>query len=177
MAPFAERSWDAEIVKEISPKIGVAEMRPSKLTEMPLTGGFVVRPPQGAINQDASETDLKKAVQGWLQPFAPNKPLDIHTKIFRVVMEGDRGILGVYVEVTGPARDQGFVQQNITWKINWSRKDANSLWEMDSLVLAEFEEVQATETTPLFSDVTNEVAGQNGANLRAWLRIPDRLRK
>lgn len=154
VAPLAERSWDAEIVKEISPKIGVAEMRPSSLTEMRLAGGFVVRRPQGAISQEASETDLKKAVEGWFQPFDPKEPLDIHTKIFRVVMEGNRGISGVYVDVTGAARDQGFVQQNITWKINWSRNDASSAWHMDSLVLAEFEEVHATETKPLFSDVT-----------------------
>ena len=163
VAPMAKRSWDAATVKQVSPKIGVAEMRPSTLAERRLPGGFAVRRPQGAISQEASETDLKKAVQGWFQPFAPNKPLDVHTKIFRVVMEGNRGLSGVYVDVTGPARDQGLVQQNITWKINWSRKDASSPWQMDNLALAEFEEVQAAEATPLFSDVTMAALGETQA--------------
>lgn len=163
VAPIAERAWDDSVIQSISPRVTFTGLRPATLSESRLAGGFIVRRSQVPINQDLSESDPKKAVAAWLEPFAPDRPLDVHTKIFRVVMEGNRGITGVYLDVTGPGRESGVVQQNLTWKITWSRKEAASPWQMESVSLAEFEEIHALESKPLFSDVTLAALGETEA--------------
>lgn len=160
VAPMAERAWDADMVREISPQITVAPLRPPSLGEGKLNGGFILRRPRGPLSQHPALTDLQRAVEDWLKPFATGEAVDIHVKVFRVVMEGNRGISGVYVDVTGPGAAGGRVQQNITWKIAWERDSETAPWTMQSLVLAEFEEIQASQEQPLFSDVTMAALGE-----------------
>ena len=164
VAPIAERTWDESVAKAISPKTKVAALRPTPLTSVELAGGFVSHRPTTALSQDPNRDNLKGAIDEWLEPFAPGMAVDIHTKIFRVAMQGNRGISGVYVDVTGPSKSTGSLQQNITWKIEWSRNDGESDWQMDSIVLAEFEEIQSLHPKPLFSDVTMAALG----NTEAW---------
>ena len=163
VAMIGQRQWDNSVAKEIGPKLAVAPLRPVSLSEQSLAGGFVVRRPKTALSQEANLSNLKKATADWLAPFAPGKAVDIHVKIFRVVVQGTQAISGVYVDVTGPAKDEGLVQQNITWKIAWTRTSETAPWQMASLVLAEFEEIQARSKQPLFSDVTMAALGKTQA--------------
>jgi hypothetical protein len=163
VAMIGERQWDTALVKEISPKLQFAALRPPALTEQLLAGGFTVRRPKTALSQEASQSDLKKGIAQWLAPFASIKAVDTHVKIFRVVVQGTDAISGVYVDVTGPSKEGGLVQQNITWKIAWTRATETAPWQMASLVLAEFEEIYSASAQPLFSDVTMAALGKTEA--------------
>jgi len=102
---------------------------------------------------------LAVALKELLQSLVEAKNVHVKFKTVQVEISDGSAKTGVYVEISGHT-PQGIVQQNATWRCEWTISKPASPPLLKSISIEDFEEIVPNEATgPLFTDCTEAAIG------------------
>jgi hypothetical protein len=152
----------------IAPDFVCESLRPPRLQPVFADPAItVLRPvPASADNKRQlyrGASGLISAAAALMSPFAEAQNAKVHLKIYRAGLTEDAASTTVSYQAYGQ-RGMGVLQQNATWRCEWTRTAEGQPPRISSVALEDFEEIVPGEKTPvLFADCTEAVLGQTDA--------------